>query len=222
MSAILFGSISTLTDTSELQREAFNQAFTEHGLDWRWDREDYRAMLDTAGGRDRVAEYARARGESVDADAVHATKSAKFRENLGFSGAQARPGVLDTIRAAKDQGLKIGLVTTTSADNVSAVIGALAPELRREDFDVVVDASRVETSKPDAAAYTFALREVGEEQSACVAVEDNVNGVQAAAAAGVACVAFPNQNTAGHEFPDAARRVDHLDLDELRALAAGA
>jgi hypothetical protein len=34
MSAILFGSISTLADTSELQRRAFNEAFSAHGLDW--------------------------------------------------------------------------------------------------------------------------------------------------------------------------------------------
>ena len=221
MSAILFGSISTVADTSELQRRAFNDAFAEHGLDWRWDREDYLAMLETAGGRDRVAEYARSRGESVDADAVHETKSVRFRESLGSSGLAARPGVLDTIRGAKDQGLKVGLVTTTSPDNVSALIEALGPDLRRDDFDVVVDSSRVDTPKPDAAAYAYALREVGEERSACVAVEDNVNGVQAAAAAGVTCVAFPNENTAAHEFPDAARRVDHLDLDELRGLATG-
>jgi hypothetical protein len=37
---ILFGSISTVADTSELQREAFNAAFAEHGLDWRWDPDD--------------------------------------------------------------------------------------------------------------------------------------------------------------------------------------
>ena len=36
MSAILFGSISTIADTSELQRQAFNQAFKAHGLDWDW------------------------------------------------------------------------------------------------------------------------------------------------------------------------------------------
>ena len=38
MSAILFGSISTLADTSELQRRAFNEAFEAHGLDWNWSR----------------------------------------------------------------------------------------------------------------------------------------------------------------------------------------
>ena len=67
MSALLLGSISTVADTSELQRQAFNQAFEAHGLDWRWDRDDYRAMLSTSGGQDRIAGYARSRGEDVDA-----------------------------------------------------------------------------------------------------------------------------------------------------------
>ena len=39
MKAILFGSIGTLIETSDLQREAFNQAFKEAGLDWYWDHD---------------------------------------------------------------------------------------------------------------------------------------------------------------------------------------
>ena len=65
MSVILFGSISSIADTSELQRESFNEAFEKHGLDWRWDRDDYAAMLGKSGGKDRVAEYAASRGEDV-------------------------------------------------------------------------------------------------------------------------------------------------------------
>ena len=45
MKAILFGSIGTLIETSDLQREAFNQAFKEAGLDWYWDQEDYTKLL---------------------------------------------------------------------------------------------------------------------------------------------------------------------------------
>ena len=51
----------------------------------------------------------------------------------------------------------------------------------------------------------------------CVAIEDNVDGVRAATAAGVVCVAFPNENTAGHDFPTP-HRVERLDLDGLRQL----
>ena len=218
MSAILFGSISTVADTSELQREAFNQAFDAHGLGWRWERDEYLSMLGTSGGRTRIAEYAAAQGQSVDAAAVHDTKSALFQQNLAGSGVEPRPGVVETIRGAKARGLKVGLVTTTSAANVEALIAALAPAVGAADFDVIVDASSVEKPKPDKAAYEFAVSSLGEHTGSCVAVEDNLDGVRAAAAAGVACVAFPNANTAGHDFSAADRRVDHVDVDELAQL----
>jgi HAD superfamily hydrolase (TIGR01509 family) len=216
VSAILFGSISTVADTSELQRAAFNRAFAEHGLDWTWDRDDYQAMLATSGGRSRVAEYAEARGQTVDAQAVHATKSALFQKSLAGS-ATPRPGVVETIRQARAAGVKVGLVTTTAPENVAALLDALGPDVGREDFDVVVDSAQVERPKPDRAAYAYALWQLGEDAADAVAVEDNVGGVRAAVAADVTCLAFPNANTAGHDFPGAARVVDHLDFAELGA-----
>lgn len=45
MRAIIFGSIGTLVETSDLQRRAFNAAFAEAGLAWVWDEAPYRAML---------------------------------------------------------------------------------------------------------------------------------------------------------------------------------
>lgn len=216
MSAILFGSISTVADTSELQRAAFNRAFAEHGLDWTWDRDDYQALLTSSGGSSRVAEYAKARGQTVDAQAVHATKSELFQKSLA-GAATPRPGVVETIRKARAAGVKVGLVTTTAPENVAALLDALGPDISRDDFDVVVDSGKVEQPKPEPAAYEYALRELGEDAAHSVAVEDNVGGVRAAVAADVAVVAFPNANTAGHEFPGAARVVDHLDFAELEA-----
>ena len=43
--AILFGSIGTLVETSELQRTAFNQAFSEAGLDWTWNPDETKSCL---------------------------------------------------------------------------------------------------------------------------------------------------------------------------------
>jgi HAD superfamily hydrolase (TIGR01509 family) len=220
MSALLLGSISTIADTSEMQRQAFNEAFEAHGLDWHWDRDDYLAMLEKSGGRDRVAEYARSTGQDVDADAVHATKSEIFRKNVATSPPPPRPGVVDAVKGARGDGLKVALVTTTSPDNVASLIDALGPDLGRDDFDLIVDSSSVGTPKPDAAACAFALESLGESADACVAVEDNVGGVEAAVAAGVSCVAFPNANTAGHDFGRATTRTDRLDLAELEGFTS--
>lgn len=216
MTAILFGSISTLADTSEIQRDAFNRAFAEHGLDWTWDRQEYAGLLGSNGGRDRVAAYAEARGEQVDADAVHATKSRIYQETLRSAAIEPRAGVAETFRAAKEQGLKVGLVTTTSADNLAALSDALGDKVPFGEFDVVVDQSKVEARKPDAEAYTYALQQLGVEASDAVAIEDNLGGVDSARAAGVTVVAFPNGNTVGQDFGDV-RRVDTVDLADLSA-----
>ncbi|SSC23908.1 HAD hydrolase, subfamily IA, partial [Klenkia terrae] len=215
VSALLFGSISTIADTSELQRESFNEAFAAHDLDWRWETDDYREMLRGNGGADRVAGYAAQRGQDVDAAAVHATKSELFQQKLGRGGLTARPGVLEALRSAKQAGGKVALVTTTSPENVVALVQGV-DDLQLSDFDLVVDNSVVQQSKPDPAAYAYALQTLGEDAADAVAVEDNVGGVESATAAGVTCLAFPNTNTAGHDFGDA-RVVDRLDPADLPA-----
>jgi HAD superfamily hydrolase (TIGR01509 family) len=218
LSAVLFGSISTLADTSELQRDAFNRAFEASGLDWHWDRNVYLSMLQSSGGTQRIADYAAARGEIVDAEAMHAMKSKIFQQRLSSSKVTPRPGVVETVTAAKKAGMKTGLVTTTSRANIFALLDALGPDLQAADFDVVVDVDSVERPKPDGAAYSFALTQLGENAGHAVAIEDNLGGVDAAKAAGVACVAFPNQNTSGHDFAAADLQVDHLRLDDLQRL----
>jgi HAD superfamily hydrolase (TIGR01509 family) len=216
--ALLFGSISTLADTSELQRQAFNQAFAEHGLDWTWSREDYRELLTSNGGERRIAEQARSTGQTVDAAAVHASKSALFQKSLVDNGIEPRPGVAETVRAAREQGVSVALVTTTSPENVAALLTGLGDALGVADFDLVVTSSQVSTPKPDGAVYAFALEQLGEQAEHCVAIEDNVGGVASAVAAGVDCIAFPNENTAGHDFARAHHVVDRIDLSELSPL----
>lgn len=220
MPAILFGSISTLVDSSELQRRAFNESFEAHGLDWQWSQPDYVAMLDSNGGAQRIADYAEAHGDDVDADAVHATKSAIFQELLATSGVKARPGVIATITEAKRRDVKLAFVTTTSPENISALLEALSPDIDVDTFDLIVDCDSVARPKPDAAAYTFALEELGENADAAVAIEDNVGGVAAASAAGVRCIAFPNENTADGDFASAADTVDSLNAEQLVGLVA--
>jgi HAD superfamily hydrolase (TIGR01509 family) len=220
MSAILFGSISTLVDSSELQRRAFNESFEAHGLDWQWSQPDYVAMLDSNGGAQRIADYAQARGDDVDAEAVHATKSQIFQELLATSGLKARPGVIATVNEAKRRDVKLAFVTTTSQENISALLEALSPDIDVDTFDLIVDRDSVANPKPDAAAYLFALEELGEDSDSVVAIEDNVGGVAAASAAGVKCIAFPNENTADGDFSAATDTVESLDAEKLVGLVA--
>jgi HAD superfamily hydrolase (TIGR01509 family) len=216
--AVLFGSIGAIADTSELQRDAFNRAFAEHELRWHWDRDEYATLLRDSGGEQRIANYAQAAGETVDAGAVHRTKSEIYQRGLAEHHAAARSGVSDTIAACRQQGYRLALVTTTSAENITALAASLRPEVELDEFALIVDRSDVEQAKPDPEAYRFALAQLGLAPDEAVAVEDNLGGVASAAAAGISCVAFPSENNAVHEFDHATVRLTELSLDELAPL----
>jgi len=216
MSAIFFGSIGTIADTSELQRQAFNQAFALHHLDWNWSREEYVTLLEKSGGRKRVEDYAKSLGQAVNAEAVHSSKSEIFQKSLREDPLQPRLGVVEVIQKAKQKGLRLALVTTTSEQNVLSMLEALRKDIDASDFDLVVSASNVERSKPAKDAYDFALKELGQMPDSCVAIEDNLGGLEAAKLAKLTCVAFPGENTAHHNFDAADLRVSHLDFEHLQ------
>jgi beta-phosphoglucomutase-like phosphatase (HAD superfamily) len=222
MPAILFGSVSTIADTSELQRQAFNKAFKAHGLDWCWHRDEYLRMLESSGGQNRIAEYADSLGQTVDAEAIHRSKSEFFQNSLAESQVKPRAGVVETIQGAKNKGLKIAFVTTTSQANISMLMDALYPSIQTTDFDLILNADSVDRPKPDKAAYTFALEKLGEKSDDCVAIEDNLDGVESAIAADLECIAFPNGNTAHHDFTKAHHVVYQLDFEELQKFLVNA
>ena len=77
-SVVLFGSIGTLVETSDIQRRASNQAMHEAGLLWHWDDLVYRELLTQSGGLDRLSILARATGTDLDPAAmvqIHARKT---------------------------------------------------------------------------------------------------------------------------------------------------
>ena len=222
MPAVLFGSIGTVAETSELQRAAFNEAFKEHGLDWNWSQDEYKELLEKSGGEDRIAEYASTRGEDVDAAAVYETKSDLFRRNLLDAAPGPREGVVDVINSARESGYKVGLITTTSRANVDALGAGDRADPR--PHRVRPDRRQVRGRQPEARRRR--LRPTRSSGSAlrpeqCVAIENNLDGVSAAKAAGIACVAFPGEDNADHDFSAADDRFDSISFARLNELAGG-
>ena len=55
--ALLFGSIGTVVETSEIQRQSFNLSFKDLGLDWYWNIATYCDLLKEPGGKKRIKEF---------------------------------------------------------------------------------------------------------------------------------------------------------------------
>ena len=211
--AVLFGAIGTIAETSELQRQAFNRAFEEAGLDWSWEREEYRDMLETPGGERRIEDYNRARGAKVDAGAIHGRKTVLFQESLD-SGIPARAGVAETIAALRDAGVKVAFCTTTDEANVAAILRSVNG-LEREHFDFIGHRGLVSKPKPDAEIFERALSELGVAAPDAVAIEDSPEGALAASSAGLRVVAFPGAMHVHRSFDTAELAVDTMTPQAL-------
>ena len=216
--AILFGSIGTLVETSELQRRSFNQAFAEAGLDWNWNSEEYQHLLTKSGGCERIKHYAIQRGVDIDAKQLHRQKTIIFDTLMATEAILLRPGAANLISHALDNALLLGFVTSTSQTNIDAVFFALGDQVKRSDFNFIGNDTMVSNLKPNPDIYLKALSEMRLDAKDCIAIEDTEISMQSALAASIRCIGFPGANTQGNDFSGAVLVTNQLSADDLAGL----
>ena len=112
-----------------------------------------------------------------------------------------RPGILEYLEDARALGLKTAIVSSSTKDWINRHLARLE---RAEHFEAIVAADHdVSRAKPAPTLYLEALDqlELGPEEA--IAFEDSPNGIKAAKAAGIFCVAVPNVVTAALGFEEA-------------------
>ena len=198
MKAILLGSIGTVADTSHMQLAAFNQAFKIHDLSWIWSPDEYSKMLKVSGGANRIQQYANSLGEEVNAVQIHLTKTQIFQSTLSSEGVSLRQGISAVLDYALTNSIMLGFVTTTTPGNVTEILKAA--DLDPKIFDVITTTDVVNKPKPHPDAYNTALNKLGLLPNQAIAVEDNLDGYNAAIKAKLKCVAFPSSMQHGEAF----------------------
>lgn len=197
MKALFFGSVGAVVETSELQREAFNLAFAQHGLDWHWDVQEYRSMLGQSGGKDRIADYAAQTGISIDPKQIHQTKTRLFDDLLKARGVTPRPGVVESLRLSRELGMKTAFGSTTAASTVSALLDA-QDGLLAQLFDTATSAEDGFAQKPAPDVYRALCQRFQIAPEQALVVEDNAPGLEAARMSGAHVIAFLGANTQDH------------------------
>jgi beta-phosphoglucomutase-like phosphatase (HAD superfamily) len=110
-------------------------------------------------------------------------------------------------------GLRLGLASSSSPEIIDAVLDRLGFAGR---FEVVRSAAHEARGKPHPDVYLSACAGLGIPPPDCVAFEDSPNGVRAARAAGMHCIAVPEHNLPG---ADLIASLANVVLPSLEALA---
>ncbi|MBE9032350.1 HAD family hydrolase [filamentous cyanobacterium LEGE 11480] len=210
--ALLFDVDGTLADTErDGHRVAFNQAFQDAGLDWDWTPELYGELLAVAGGKERIKHFIETKHPTHPAQAdltawiagLHKAKTQHYKDLLAAGTIPLRPGVKRLIDEARDAGVRIAISTTTTPDNVYALLeNALAPG-SSDWFEVIAAGDVVPAKKPATDIYLYAMEKMQLQPSECLAFEDSYNGVRSSVDADIKTIITHNGYTQSHDFTGA-------------------
>ncbi len=210
LEALIFDVDGTLAETEEWHRRAFNQAFADAGLGWHWDQALYGKLLEVTGGKERMRHYAATHGLAIDDGAIarlHAAKTACYVASVEGGATTLRPGVARLLHEARGEGLRLAVATTTTMENVTALLratlgsdGAGGPD-GAGLFECIAAGDMVRAKKPAPDVYQLVLDRMGLAPERCIAFEDTPNGLHAARGAGIPTVVTTSLygGTAGFE-----------------------
>ncbi len=186
---VIFDMDGVLIDSSSFHRESWRLAGPEFGFEM-----TDAAFLKTFGMPNRAV-LAHVYGRELPPEQVEAIsdrKEALYRE-LAQHDLQALPGAVALVRALGAAGFRVALGSSTPLVNILFVLRIIGLE---GAFEAIVSSGDVTIGKPDPEVFLKAAAGIGLPPAQCAVVEDAVVGVQAAKAAGMACLAVTTTHPA--------------------------
>ncbi|MCU1491616.1 MAG: family hydrolase [Acidimicrobiaceae bacterium] len=213
--AVVFDLDGSIVDTEQAVHLAWTEVFEEH--DCAFSLEEWCVGVGTTGGFDPYAALDERSQRPAPARDALREQVARRQEEL-LREVPVRPGVLDWLLAAERLELAIAVASSSSDDWVLRRLAGLGLS---ERFPVIVTPTSGLPPKPAPDLYLEACRRLKVSPERALAVEDSPNGIAAATAAGLTCIAVPNGITAGLDLSRAHLLLGSLAERSLEDLVLG-
>ena len=209
--SIIFGSIGTIVETSDIQRKSFNKAFKKFGLDWYWSKTEYRKLLQRSGGENRLSNYSNKKDIKINTKKLRDLKTKFFNDYLKKNKLKPRTGVIDIINFCKKNNIKLGFATSTTINNINSIFFTLNNTIDKKDFNFIGNNKLVSKKKPYPDIYKIALKKLNLKPRECLAIEDTEESMRSALKAKIRCVAFPGKLHEHKKFKGAYKIIKKLN-----------
>lgn len=202
MKAVVFDFDGLIVDTETVWYESFKEVLSNHGLEL--SVEQFARVIGTDDA-DLYAYIEKNLSSPVESVVIKEAAHKLFAVKMGEP--VLRNGVKEYLIEAKELGLKIGLASSSSREWVEGYLKKLNIF---SYFDVIRTRDDVSRVKPDPELYVKAVEALGVAMSEAFALEDSLNGLKAARAAGIQCVVVPNSVTAHLDFTDYSLKISSM------------
>ena len=203
-SAVLFDFDGVLVDTEGAIYQAWLRTFQAHGHDLPLDVYTRCIGSDFAtwSPKTHLEELS---GLAFDWHDLDARRQEEILRDLSDEGTM--PGVIELLEQLSRLGIRQAVVSSSSHHWVDGWLEKLAFS---NYFETVVCRGDAPQIKPAPDLYLEAAKRLGLQPADCLVIEDSLNGVKAAVAAGMTVWAVPNRVTAGLDFSGAERKFSSL------------
>lgn len=214
---IVFDLDGLMVDSEPLAKKAWRQFLD--GFDCVLDSETINSMFGLRH-RDCARLIRDAFGLELSVEQVIERESAIFKGLVGNGTLAVMPGLHKLLGAIDERGVPRAVATSGSRWYAPIALASIGTN---NGFVAVLTGDDVVNGKPAPDIYLAAAEAIGLPPQSCLALEDAPNGILAAKAANMICVAVPNEMTAGLDLSAADRVYASLsavadDLDQLLAL----
>ena len=211
---IIFDFDGLIVDTETPELKAWQELFRRFDVEFSFD--EYAQTIGMIYDDTSALDILESR-LSTPIDKARLFKEFKKRKVELIDAQPLRSGVLDVLKSAKSIGLKIGLASSAKLEWVNRYI---QKHEISQYFECVRTRENVANPKPDPELYQATLVCLGLKARQVIALEDSINGVSAARAAGVHTVAVPNSVTRIFDFSQAHLVLKHLTDIPLQEMIA--
>ncbi|HWP93433.1 MAG TPA: HAD family phosphatase [Thermodesulfobacteriota bacterium] len=118
------------------------------------------------------------------------------------------PGLLPLLKELGENEFLLALASSSPYRIIKFVLNKFS---LNQFFRVVISGDFVQLGKPNPDIYLHTAKELGIDTAECVVIEDSINGLKSAKAAGMLCIAVPDKRLKQEEFRIADLVVDRLD-----------
>ena len=132
-----------------------------------------------------------------------------------FDKIDPMPGLVNLLEKLQKSGIPMAVASSSDKAIIDII---LEKSGLRKYFQHAVSSSEVGKSKPEPDVFLHAAKLLGVAPENCIVFEDSRNGIKAAKAAGMVCIAYSGGNSGHQNQSQADRRIsdfNELDFDNL-------
>ncbi len=184
----------TIANTElEAHLPAFNLAFRDFELDWKWEISNYIELLKINGGKNRISHYSKIINKSITNEEVikiHERKQLHYLNILKNNTVTLKTGVYRLIYELNIKKVRQFIVTSSSKKQANLITKLLFKDFN--PFEFILASEDVQVHKPNPMPYLKAIKLSGIKSNKSIVFEDSCPGLRSSLAAKLPTIYIPS------------------------------